>query len=115
MFFILVLVLSLVTAPYFGSWYDKFYPQSGDWAYGTADAIFFAGFLLSYVFLIPFMFGFFGLENRKKWILWSLLPVFLFFIYGAIKLIYIPIILALIGFCVAWILRKIFVRHPQIQ
>lgn len=113
LFFILVLVLSLVSAPYFGSWYNKFYPQSGGWIYSIADAVFFAGFLLSYIFLIPFMFELFRLENRKKWILWSLSPVFLFFIYGAINLVYIPLILSLIGFGAAWLLRKIFIRHPN--
>lgn len=113
LFFILVLVLSLVTAPYFGSWYDGLYPQSGDWIYDKEDAIFFAGMLLSYVFLIPFIFEIFGSGNRKKWVLWSLLPIFLFLMYGGINFIYLPIVLSLIGFAFAWLIRKIFIRHPN--
>lgn len=117
LFFILVLTLSIVTAPYFGNWYDKFSPQYGSafWGPDKTDAISIVGFFVAYAFLIPLIFALFGYGNRKKLIFWSLLPIALLWLFVDINYIYIPVILALIGFCVAWVLRKVFVRKPQIQ
>lgn len=113
LFFILVLALSLVTAPYFGSWYDKFSFQDSSWTFDRDSAIFFAGILVSYVMLIPFVFELLGENNRRKLIIWLLIPVLLFWISADSNYIYIPVILALIGFCAAWLLRKVFIKHPN--
>lgn len=113
LFFILVLVLSLVTAPYFGSWYDKFSPQYGGWITSNSDAISFAGFFVAFVFFQTLFFGFLGIKANKYWFIIPMIPVVLLWLGADFVHIYIPIILALIGFSLAWLLRKIFVRHPN--
>lgn len=105
LFFILVLVLSLATAPYFGTWYDTISPQYGGWVTSKSDAVSFAGFFVAYIFLIPFTLELFGNENRKKWILWSLLLPALLWIGADIEHIYLPIILGLIAFVLAKLVR----------
>ena len=108
--FIAVLVLSYLTAPYFGILDDKFYPQQGVSfvGIGRASAILFAGLLLAYMFFIPFIFQLFGYGNKKKIILWLLVPLVLFYLYDSIKLSYIPIAMSLIGFGLAILINKVF-------
>jgi hypothetical protein len=110
---VLVLVLCLVLAPYFGSWYDKFSYQYGDWVLDKDGTVFFAGLFVSYVALVPFVFELLGSESKKKWIIWLLIPPALLWIFADIYYIYIPIILALISFFLAWLLRKMFVKNPN--
>ncbi len=114
LFFILALVLSLVTAPYLGAWYDKFSFQDSGWMGDRDGAIFFAGMLVSYVVLVPFILELLGQGNRRKLITWLLVPILLFWISADSNYIYIPIILSLIGFSLAWLLRKVFVRHHNL-
>lgn len=111
---VLVLVTSYFTAPYVGGVYDKFYPQYGDWIIGKNDSIFFAGFLLSYIALIPFVFGLFGVRGNKS-ILWFLLPVLLFLLFADSYHVYIPITFGLTGFALAKFLRLIIskLHHPN--
>ena len=111
LFFILAIALSLATAPYFGSWYDKFFPQQGEWIIGRNDSIFFAGFILSYIFFMPFFLWLFGEENRSKSIFWFLMPVVVFLLYANIREIYIPIIFGFVGFVLAFVVRKIFFKR----
>ena len=117
LFFILVLVLSLITAPYFGSWYDSMSPQYGGWMTSNSDAISFAGFFVAFVFFQSFFFGFLGIKANKFWYIIPLIPVVLLWLGADFVHIYIPVILSLIGFGTAWLLRKIFVRrsNPSIK
>ncbi len=115
--FILVLVLSLLTAPYLGNWYDKFSFQDGGWSGDRDGAVFLAGMLVSYVLLIPFVFELIGQVNRKKLIGWLLAPVLLFWVSADPKYIYIPVILAFVGFFISWCIRYISskFRQPNLQ
>jgi hypothetical protein len=112
-----VLVLSCFTAPYFGALYDKFYPQNGSSFLGIGEetAVFVAGVPFAYMFLIPFVFELFGSGNKKKLILWALLPVVLFYLYDSVGLSYIPIILAIIAFALAKLVNFIIskLHHPN--
>ena len=113
--FVAVLILSYFTAPYFGDWYNKFYPQHGSWIVSRSDSIFFAGLLLSYVVLIPFVFELFGTGNKKKWMMWSLLPIILLLLLADASNIYIPILASIIAFALAKIINFIIskFKHPN--
>ena len=81
--FVLVLVLSFVTSSFFGNWYDKFIPQNsyGLFGVGRENAIIFTGIQLSYIFFIPFLFELIGVEKRRKWITWFLIPPLLLWLF----------------------------------
>lgn len=113
---VLAVILSKITAPYFGGFYNKFYPQSGDWIYSVADAISFAGFLIAYIFFIFFVFEIINSANKKKWFFGSLLPVFVFYLIGGINFLYFPVLVGLVGFVLAFIIRKIVakIRRPNL-
>lgn len=100
---ILVIVLSFATASYFGGIYDGFYEQNGDSFLGIDKdtAVFVAGIPFAYMFLTPLIFSLFGVGNKNKWILWSLLPVLLFYLYDSVVLSYIPIFASIIAFLLA--------------
>ncbi len=112
----LALVLSLITASHFGTWYDKFSPQYGGWTTSKEGAVDFAGFILSYVFFIPLIFGIFGIKQNKKWILWLLIPVLVLVLSADQYHFYIPLGLVLAGGIIGYILnllgKKLFVRRP---
>ena len=99
--FVLVLVISLATAPYFGGWYDKFSPHYGSWTYSKEDSVFFTGFVLNYIFFTPFIFELLGKGNKKKCIIGLIVPPTLLWIFADIYYIYIPISLGLVGFALA--------------
>ena len=107
---VVALVLSYFTAEYFGTWYDKFFPQSDDSMFSLTkqELIFLAGIPFAYIFFTALLFQSFGFGNRNKWTLWLLAPALLFFASGDLKHIYLPIILALIALGLAVLLRKIF-------
>ena len=104
------LVLSYFTAEYFGTWYDKFSPQSDDSLFSLTkqELIFLAGIPFAYIFFVTLLFRTFRFGNRNKWALWLLAPAFLFFASGDLKHIYLPIVLGLIALGLALLLRKIF-------
>ena len=101
--FVLVLVISLATAPYFGALYDRFSPQQGStfWGLDENDALSFVGFFVAYVFFTPFIFELLGKGNKKKWIIGLIVPPTLLWIFADIYYIYIPISLGLVGFALA--------------
>ena len=115
--FILVLVMSFATASYFGSLYNYFVPQDSSSMLGASKdtAIFTAGIFFSYVFLVPLIFELFGMGSKKKWIVVSLVPVILFYLSDNIKLVYIPILTAIIGFLLAKIINFLIskFKHPN--
>lgn len=106
---IVVLVLSYFVADYFGSWYDKFSPQY-DNTLGVGKDILksLVGIPFAYIFFTIITFKLFGSGNKNKWTGWLLVLPFLFFASGDLKHIYLPIILALIAFGLAILIRKIF-------
>jgi hypothetical protein len=105
------IVLSYFTAEYFGSLYDSFIPgslDSGAWI-GTLKAWqSIIGFPFAYVFFTILLFQLFGAGNRNKWTGWLLVPPALFFAAGDLRHIYLPIILGLISFGLAFVIRKVF-------
>ena len=105
---IVTLVISYFSAGYFGFWYDRFSPQY-DNTLGVGKALLesLVGVPFAYVFFTILLFKLFGLGNRNKWIGWLLIPPLLFFASGDIQHIYLPIILGLIAFGLAWVIRKI--------
>ena len=96
--FILVLVISLATASYFGGLYDIFDAQyGGGWMADKEMAVNLAGFIFAYVFFIPFVFELLSKRNKNKWMIWSLVPVILLYIGYNWQLLYIPIIASIVG------------------
>lgn len=113
--FIIALVLSYLTAPYFGSWYNTISPQHGGWMVGGNQAVFFAGIIVSYIFFIPFVYGLFGIKRNKNWIIWPLLPAVLLML-GADKYhFYIPALLIIGALALAWLVGFIIsqLRRPN--
>ena len=106
---IVVLVLSYFTAEYFGGWYDLFSPQN-DSLFGAPKEItnVVVGIPFAYVFFVTFLFALLGFGNRKKWLAWLLLPALLLWISADRYFIYLPAILGLIAFGLAFFVRKIF-------
>lgn len=112
--FIAVLVLSYFPASYIGQWYNQITPQYGSFFVDGNDSMMFSGWLMSFGFFVPFIFGLFGFKQNKKLIIISLVFPALLWLSSDPYHIYIPIILSLIGFSLAWLLRKIFVRHHNL-
>lgn len=113
--FILVLALSLITAPYLGGWYDKFDPQYsyGLFGVGRENAIFLTGFFVAYVIFVPLIFELLGAGSRKKWILWSLLPPALLWVSADFSHIYLPIAAAVAAYLVAKLIRFIVSKFKR--
>jgi hypothetical protein len=116
---IAVLALSYFTAPYFGSWYDKFSPlvDRSLFALNKIQLQFMTGLPFSFIFFLIIIFCSTTPVGHKKLVGWLLVPPFLFFGSGDITHIYLPILLALVAWGLATLLRKIFHRNvsPQIQ
>jgi len=106
---IAVFILSYLTAPYFGSFYDKFSLQYNNSFLGTGKdlSLFIAGLPVAYVFFVPFLYEIFGSGSKIKWILWLLLPPTLFWLSADRYYIYIPIILAIVAFFLAKLINFI--------
>ena len=106
---VVALILSYFTAEYFGSWYDKFSPlYDNTLGLGKEALRSITGIPFAYIFFTTLLFQSFGFGNRNKWTLWLLTPAMLFFASGDIQHIYLPVILALIAFGLAFVVRKVF-------
>ena len=105
-----VLILSYFVAEYFGGWYNRFSPlfSRSIFALTEQELIFLVGIPFAYIFFTTLLFQSFGFGNRNKWTLWLLTPALLFFASGDIQHIYLPIVLALVAFGLAFVVRKIF-------
>jgi hypothetical protein len=112
---VVILVLSYLTAPYFGNWYNKFSPQYGGWLTSNEQAISFAGFFIAYIFFIPLAYGLFGIIRNKYWMMGLLLPVVLLMFAADRPHFYIPVLLIIIALMLAWIVRLVIFkfRHPN--
>ena len=115
-----VLVLSYFTAPYFGYLYDVFDPQMGGafWGLDKHGAVFFAGFIISYILFVPLIFELLGKMKKDWWAVGLLIPVLLFYLYANTFLIYFPILIAIIGYLLGKfiniVIRKIFKIDGQV-
>lgn len=107
----LVLLTSYFTASYFGSLYDYFAPQH-DSLFGAPKQMtsFVIGIPFAYVFFTIFIFGLFGFKEEKKWIIGLLIPVALLWLFADLTHIYLPIILGLIAFLLAWVIHKSYLK-----
>ncbi len=110
--FVLVLTISFASASYVGGWYDKISPQYGSLFLGNGKnaAVSFAGFLVSYVFFIPFIYSLFGFKKNKNWIIWLLLPVILLWFYADKYYFYIPVLLIIVAFLIAKLIQFIIFK-----
>ena len=112
---ILVLAISLATASYFGSWYDKFSPQqeSTFWGLDKGDNISFVGFFVAYVFFISLIYGLSGFRKNKNWIVALLILPALLWMGADLRHIYLPIALGLIAFGLSKLLRLIISKFKH--
>ncbi len=112
LFFILAIALSLATAPYFGSWYDKFSSQqeSAFWGPSINEVLYFIGFFVAYVFFIPFLFELFRVEKRKKLITWFLILPLILWLAADLYHIYIPAVVGLAGFVLGRLINFIIYK-----
>ena len=102
-------------ATWFGKIYDYFSPlyDRSIFALTKDQLISMTGGPFAYVFFLILIFGTMGFKEKKNWIMWLLIPPLLFFGSGDIKHIYLPIILGLIAFGLAKILRILYLRVFQ--
>jgi hypothetical protein len=114
--FILVLILSCTTASCVGTWYNQITPQHGSFFVGSDTVTMFSGWLMSFGFFVPFVFGLFGFKKNIKWILISLMVPALLWLSSDLYHIYIPIAFSFAGFILAKLIRLIIskFKHPNL-
>lgn len=112
---VVVLLLSYYTAPYFGSWYDKFSPQNSSSFLGIGKEIslFIVGLPFAYVFFTIFLFGVLSFGSKKKWIGILLIPPILFWLVLDSYHIYLPIILGIIAFVLAKLINLVISKFKR--
>ncbi len=103
--FVVILLSSYFSAQYSGAWYYAISFQDGGLMGSRDQAISLAGFFISYIFLIPFVFGLFGIKRNKKLIAISLLPVVLLVIWSDTSTFYVPLSLVAAGLLLAFVVR----------
>ena len=105
-----VVLISYFMTNYFGSLYNHFSPlyDSSFFSIPKEGLIKIAGFPFAYIFFTTILFQTFAWGNRNKWTGWFLAPASLFFAVSDLSHIYLPIVLALIAFGLATIIRKVF-------
>ncbi len=108
--FLVVLVLSYFASPVVGGWYDGLSPQYGSLFFDKSDTLAVIGFLMSYTFIMPLLFGLFGIAQNKKLIFWLLLPAVLLVLSADKAHFYIPLGLVLAGLAVSWLFRQVWLR-----
>jgi hypothetical protein len=104
---VVVVVLSYFTASYVGPWYNTITPQTGNFITDGSDAMFFAGWLMSFGFFVPLVFGLFGFRKNKNWIIVLLIVPALLWLSSDLYHIYIPIAFGLAGFVIAKIINLV--------
>ena len=109
---IIALVLSKITASFFGSVYHQFVPLNDGSLLGLGNEAleFIAGFPFAYIFFTILLLKVFAEGNKKKWTGWLVAPAALFFAMGDLKYIYLPIILGAIAWGLAKLVQKILVK-----
>lgn len=111
--FVVTVVLSYFTASYVGSWYNQITPQYGSFFVDGNDSMMFAGWLMSFGFFVPFVFGLFGFKKNIKWITISLIMPALLWLSSDVHHIYIPIIFGLAGFALAKLINLIISKSHR--
>ncbi len=99
-------LLSYFSAVWFGDVYEKITMDSGSYV----DVRFFSGFPLSYIFFLPLLFTAFGNKHKYWWIGLLSIPALAFEFYFDLSHIYIPIILALLGWAIGFGISKVLVK-----
>ncbi len=103
--FVAVLIISYFLSDIFGNWYDKFSPQYDNTRGVSKDILIsLVGVPLAYIFFVPIFF------ESSKIKFWLLLPAILYFVAGDFNHIYIPIILAIAGFVLGYLIRKLIIK-----
>lgn len=108
-------IFAYYSAGFFGKIYNNLFPTelNSGWIGGGPSLYFLRGISLSLLFfMILFTYPWVFKTIRKT--MWFIVPIGLWEIAFDPDKIYIPIILSLIGFSLAWLLRKIFVRHHNL-
>jgi hypothetical protein len=106
---IAILILSHFTSYIFGSLYGYFSLQDVMFMELPFTLIMAStGTLLSFTFFIMFFFSLSGFRKNKKWIICSLIIPALLWLSSDIYDIYLPVIIGLVGFGLAFEFRRIF-------
>jgi|SRR3989344_2197553 len=109
-----ILVLSYLTASYFGGWYDKFSPQYDNTLGVGVDFLkSLVGLPFAYIFFTTLIFQTLATGNKTKWTIWLLVPAFLFFLSGDIQHIYLPLALSLIACVLAKLLNLLISKFKR--
>lgn len=111
---LVAIIVAYYSANFFGKIYNNLFPTelNSGWIGSRGSLQFLGGISLSLIFFLTFFsYGF--IFKSKKSVLYLILPFLLFEMTVDIRHFYIPIILIIIGLLLSWIIRKIFLRHPN--
>jgi hypothetical protein len=112
--FVVVLLVSYWSSEYVGFLYDNMSFQDGGLMGSRNQAIALAGFFISYIFLIPFVFGLLGIKQNKKLITVALLPVMLLVIWADTSTFYVPILVVATALTLSFIIRSVLLKIKNI-
>lgn len=108
------IIISYYTAGYFGVIYDKSFPSelNSGWIGSSGSLQFIRGISLSLIFFLTLL-SYSFLFKSKSSTMWLLSPLLLWEGTFDIKHIYIPILLIIIAFGLATLLKKLFKRNSS--
>lgn len=111
---LVAIIFAYYSASFFGKIYNNLFPTelNSGWIGGGSSLYFLRGISLSLLFFM-ILFTYPWVFKTIKMTMWFIIPITLWEITFDPDKIYLPIALSLIGFALAYILRKIFIRHPN--
>lgn len=112
--FVVILLTSYLMSEYVGVFYDRISYQGGSIFADRSVSIPLAGFFISYIFLIPFVFGLFGIKQNKKLIAFSVLPALLLVIWADTSTFYVPILIVASALILSCVIRSVFLKIKNI-
>lgn len=112
--FVVAIIVSYVTASYFGVVYDYFAPQH-DSLFGAPKEItnLIVGFPFAYTFFIVLLFQAFSVKHKQRWLMVLLAPIGLLWLLGDLAHIYLPLILGLLGWVLGAGIHRLIYRKGQ--
>ncbi len=92
------LILFPALAPFFGKFYQFFFPQNTSIFIVSQEFVdIFIGLPLSYIFFLTLLFIAFGGEKKYWWLGILLIPAVMFELYFDLAHLYVPVVLGMLG------------------
>ncbi len=108
LFLVVALLISYFLTPLFGKFYAYLFPKNLGGALPTDTILALTGFPLSYIFFLTLLFTAFGGKHKHWWIGILLIPAAIVEFYFDPSHLYIPILLALVGWLLGDLISRLF-------